>query len=123
MEAIHTLVHAKYTGSSDEDGYPTGDVYEDPVERPAYAIYPLSSELDNTATYDRRVITSQVVLVPDVSPYSPRDIVRLPGTKPEAERTYFVSEDVRDYSNGPFGFKPSLGATAFGEIVLEKVAG
>ena len=123
MEPIHLLLHCPYTGSSDADGYPTGDSYGDPVERHAYAIYPLSSDLDSAADYDRRVVTSRVVMVPDVSVYSPRDIVRLPGTQPEAERTYFVSEDVRDYSTGPFGFKPSINAEAFGEIVVEKVSG
>lgn len=113
MNALYTVAHSKYTGSTDSDGYPTGDDYATPVSRPAYAIYPLSSKLDISGDYDRRVITSKVVMVPDVSPYSPRDKVVLPGSPIE----YWVSQDVRDYTQGPFGFKPG------GEIILEVVSG
>lgn len=117
MNTIYTLSHAAYSGSTDSDGYPTGDAYETAVDRPAFAIYPLSSQLNMTGDYDRRVITSKVVMVPDVSPYSPRDRVVLPGTDPVEDRTYFVSEDVRDYTTGPFSYRPG------GEVVLEKVEG
>jgi hypothetical protein len=114
----YTVQHFAYTGSTDSDGYPTGDGYATPVARPAYDIYPLSSQLNMTGDYDRRVITSKVMQVPDVSPYSARDKVVVPGG---AE--YIVSEDVRDYSTGPFTFRPSGDATHFGEVVLEVVAG
>lgn len=117
MQAQFTVSHSAYTGSTDVDGYPTGDAYAPAVERPAYAIYPLASQLNMTGDYDRRVVTSKVVMVPDVSPYSPRDKVALDGVE------YFVSEDERDYSTGPFGFKPSPDAEKFGEIVLEVVTG
>lgn len=117
MNAQYVLSHAKYTKSADADGYPTGDSYSEPTDRLAYAIYPLSSQLDAGGDYDRRVITSKVVLVPDVSPYSARDIVVIPGSGPAEDRTYFVSEDVRDYTTGPFGYKPG------GEVILEKVTG
>lgn len=111
MQPQYTVSHSAYTGSTDADGYPTGDAYSAAVDRLAYAIYPLSSQLNMTGEYDRRVVTSKVVMVPDVSPYSPRDKVILPGSNVE----YFVSEDVRDYNTGPFGYFPG------GEIVLEVV--
>lgn len=125
MDAAYVIQHASYTGSTDSDGYPAGDAYAAAVERPAYAIYPLSSQLNLSGDYDRRVITSKVVMVPDVSVYTPRDQVVLPVPVGETliNRTYFVSEDVRDYSSGPFGFEPSNTAAAFGEIVVEKVTG
>lgn len=117
ITAKYTVSHSKYTGSSSNGGYPTGDVHADLVVRKAIAIYPLASQLNMTGDYDRRVITSKVMMVADVSPYSPRDKVVLPGAGTEAERTYFVSEDVRDYTTGPFPYKPG------GEVVLEKVTG
>lgn len=125
MEASFAVSHAKYTGSTDADGYPTGDDYDEPVDRKVFGWYPLSSQLNSTGDYDRRVVTSKVIMVPDVSPYSPRDKVTLPdangvlsGTDDEvAKRTYWVSEDVRDYTTGPFGYRPG------GEVVIEVVTG
>jgi hypothetical protein len=125
MQASFTVSHAKYTGSTDADGYPTGDAYATPVPRRVFGWYPLSSQLNPSGDYDRRIVTSKVVMVPDVAPYSPRDKVILPdangvlsGTDDEvAKRTYWVSEDVRDYTTGPFGYRPG------GEVVLEVVAG
>jgi hypothetical protein len=113
MQASIPVSHAKYTGSSDNQGYPTGDAFDSPVSRMVYGIYPLSSQLSASGDYDRRVITSKVLLVPDVAPYSPRDKVILPGSTTE----YWVSEDVRDYTTGPFGYKPG------GEVVLEVATG
>jgi hypothetical protein len=113
VQPSFTVSHSAYTGSSDADGYPTGDAYAAPVARLAYAIYPLASQLNMTGDYDRRVVTSKIVMVPDVSPYSPRDKVVLPGSDTE----YFVSEDVRDYTTGPFGYRPG------GEVILEVVTG
>lgn len=125
MQASFTVSHAKYTGSTDSDGYPTGDAYAAPVSRVVFGWYPLSSQLNPSGDYDRRIVTSKVVMVPDVAPYSPRDKVVLPdangvlsGTEDEvAKRTYWVSQDVRDYTTGPFGYKPG------GEVVLEVVTG
>lgn len=114
---MYTVSHAKYTGSTSSDGYPTGDTYATAVDRTVSGWYPLSSNLSPAGEYDRRVITSKVVLVPDASPFSARDKVVLPGTEPVEDRTYFVSEDVRDYNTGPYGYNPG------GEIVIEKVTG
>ena len=116
LSAKYKILHKSYAGSTDSEGYPTGDDHSDPVERKAYGWYPLSSVLEMTGDYDRRVITSKVLLVPDVAPYAPRDVVIL-GTDPTGEQ-YFVSEDVRDYSTGPFST-----TTKGGEIILEKVSG
>lgn len=117
MRRIRTILHSAYTGSSDTDGYPTGDEYGSAIERASYGWYPLSSQLSPAGEYDRRVITSKVVLVPDPTVFSARDKVVLPGTDAEVDRTYFVSEDMRDYTTGPYGYDPG------GEIVVEKVAG
>jgi hypothetical protein len=116
LNAKYTILHRSYTGSTDSEGYPTGDDHDDAVQRKAYGWYPLASVLEMSGEYDRRVITSKVLLVPDVSPYAPRDIVIL-STDPDGD-SYFVSQDVRDYSTGPFA-----SATKGGEIILEKVSG
>jgi hypothetical protein len=111
MIAKYTVQHHVYTGSTDDDGYPTGDEFAAPVDRPAYGLEPLSSRLDTSGTYDRRVITSKVMGVPDPGLFSPRDKVVWYGA------AYFVSEDVRDYTTGPFSRGPG------GEVVLEVVTG
>lgn len=113
MEANYVLHHSKYVGSTDADGYPTGDEYDEPVSRTVFGWYPLSSQLSMTGDYDRRVVTSKVIMVPDVSPYSPRDKVVLP----DSDTEYWVSEDVRDYTTGPFGYRPG------GEVVIEVATG
>lgn len=113
MEASFVVSHATYTGSTDSDGYPTGDAYDEPVDRKVFGWYPLSSQLSPAGEYDRRVVTSKVVLVPDTAPYAPRDRVVLP----DSDTEYYVSEDVRNYNTGPFGFRPG------GEVVLEVVTG
>lgn len=105
-------MHAPYTGSTDTDGYPTGDEYGTAVERVSYGWYPLSSQLSPAGEYDRRVITSKVVLVPDPTVFAARDRVTLP-----TDDVYFVSEDIRDYTTGPYQYDPG------GEIVIEKVTG
>jgi hypothetical protein len=112
----YTILHLKYTGSTGDQGYPGEDQEDSAVQRKAYGWYPYSSHMDMSADYDRRLITSIVLLVPDVSPYSPRDKVIL-STDPDGDQ-YFVSEGVRDYSTGPF-----VSATKGGEIILEKVSG
>lgn len=120
MEATYTIQHQKYTGSTTVDGYPKPADFQAPVSRVAYGWFPSSghssvsaSSMSGEQDYTRRVITSKVVMVPDTSPYSVRDQIVLPGeTDP-----YFVSEDVRNYTTGPFGYQPG------GEIVVEKVTG
>lgn len=117
MRRVRTIQHAPYTGSTDNDGYPTGDAHGTAVDRPSYGWYPLSSQLSPAGEYDRRVITSKVVLVPDPKVFKARDKIVLPGDGAEDDRTYFVSEDMRDYTTGPYGYDPG------GEIVIEKVTG
>lgn len=111
MIAKYTVQHSVYTGSTDADGYPTGDNYASAVDRPAYGLEPLSSRLDASAEYDRRVITSKILGVPDPSVFSVRDKVVWYGD------AFFVSEDIRDYRTGPFSEGPG------GEVILEKVTG
>lgn len=123
MQARIPVSHARYTGSSGNDGYPGGDEHDSPVDRLAYAIYPLSVQLSGSAEYDRRVLRSKVILVPDISVYSARDNVVIPGSGSDEDRTYFVTQPDGDFSFGPFGFKPGSDATAFGQIVVEKVTG
>jgi hypothetical protein len=113
LTAKYTVQHSPYTGSTDSDGYPTGDAFGAAVSRPAFGWYALSSVLNPTGDYDRRVVTSKVLMVPDVSPYSPRDKVVLP----DSDTEYWVSQDVRDDTTGPFAYQPG------GEVVLEVVTG
>lgn len=130
MQAPYTIQHSPYTGSTDNQGYPTDDEFGPTVNRQAYGWSPgqgnsgsSASAVNGGGDYDRRVVSYKVLLLPDVAPFHVRDRVVLPGDGDLADRTYFVSADVRDYSTGPFGFKPSPDATAFGEIVLEKITG
>ena len=111
MFAKYTVQHSAYTGSTDADGYPTGDEWDEPVDRVAYGLEPLASRLDSSMTYDRRVISSKILGVPDPTVYSPRDKVSWYGVD------YFVSEDVRDYTTGPFSPGPG------GDVILEVVTG
>lgn len=112
MEALKVIGHAKYVGSMSEDGYPGAPTFQETVDRPSYGWYPLASEVPlGNDDYTQRVITSLVVGVPDVTPYAAGDLVVLAG------QDYVVSEDVRDYTTGPFGRGPG------GVIIVEKVAG
>lgn len=112
MRKKRAIRYAPYAGSTDSEGYPTGDVYGTEVDRDAWGWYPLSSQLSPAGEYDRRVITSKVMLVENPTDYAPRDKVILP-----TDDVYFVSEDMRDYAKGPY--RDFNG----GEIVLEKVTG
>lgn len=115
----YTVQHAKYIGSMDDEGYATGDEFEDPVDRPAYGWYPgqgagtsASSASDTGGgDYERRLITYKIVQVPDPTPYSLRDKVTLDG------EDYFVAGDVMNYNTGPFGFQPG------GEVFVQRVTG
>lgn len=104
--------HAKYVGSMSVDGYPGAPAFEGTVSRPSYGWYPLASEVPlGNNDYTQRVITSLVVGVPDVSPYKAGDLVIL------ADGNYVVSEDVRDFTTGPWPGSPG------GVIIVEKVTG
>ncbi|OCB15081.1 hypothetical protein [Mycobacterium intracellulare] len=116
---ITQIQHKKYVGSTDAEGYPTGDNYEPTAQlRDTWGWYPLSSQLSQAQEYDRRVMTSKVLLVPDPAVFSPRDRVALPGDDIDDDAVaFFVSEDNRDYSTGPFSRKQR------GEVVIERVSG
>ena len=110
MEANYVVSHAKFVDSADPGG--SGSTYEAPASRNVFGWYREKQTISNPDTDDHVSARPTVVLVPDVSPYAPRDCVVLPGQTPEADRTFFVTEDIRDYTKGPFGFRPG------GEIVL-----
>lgn len=112
MQALKTIGHAKYVGSMSEDGYPGSPAFQPTVDRESYGWYPLASEVPlGNDDYTQRVISSLVVGVPDVTPYAPGDLVILNG------EDYVVSEDVRDFTTGPFGRGPG------GVVIVEKVTG
>ena len=120
MEAAYTIQHASYQPpGTDGDGYPIPEGHGDPVDRQVYGWYPQSSEATvGNDELSHRVITNKIVMVPDVSPYKPGDRVAFPGDDiTDDESAYRVSEDVRDFNTGPFGFKPG------GAIVVERVRG
>jgi hypothetical protein len=89
------------------------------VDRLVYGWYPQSSEIPvGNDELMQRVITNKIVMVPDVSPYSPGDRIAFPGDDiTDDESAYRVSEDVRDFNTGPFEYKPG------GAIVVERVRG
>jgi hypothetical protein len=112
MDAAKTIGHAKYVGSMSTDGYPGSPTFQATVDRPSYGWYPLASEVPiGNDDYSQRVITSLVVGVPDATVYRPGDLVILNG------ENYVVSEDVRDFTTGPFGIGPG------GVVIVEKVSG
>jgi hypothetical protein len=112
MEALKTVGHAKYVGSMSADGYPGSPTFQPTVRRPSYGWYPQASEVPlGNDDYTQRVISSLVVGVPDVTVYAPGDLVVI-----DAEN-FIVSEDVRDFTTGPFGTGPG------GVIIVEKVTG
>jgi hypothetical protein len=51
LTAKYTVQHSPYTGSTDSDGYPTGDAFGAAVSRPAFGWYALSSVLNPTGDY------------------------------------------------------------------------
>lgn len=119
VRRVRKIQHAPYVGSTDSDGYPSGDTYGAVVERDSWGWYPLSSQLSPAGEYDRRVVTSKVVLVPDPTVFAPRDRIALTGGDiTDDAQSYFVSEDMRDYSTGPYRDDFECG-----EIVIEKVSG
>ena len=100
MDAAKTIGHAKYVGSMSADGYPGSPTFQPTQDRPSYGWYPLASEVPlGNDDYTQRVITSLVVGVPDVTPYAAGDLVVIAG------EDYVVSEDVRDFTTGPFGHR------------------
>ena len=119
MRAKFAITHAPFTGSTAADGTAGPPQYGTPVSREVFGWYPKSSELVGGAPgassanddYTHRVNTSLVVLVPDVSVYKSGDKVTIDSA------AYLVSEDVRDFTTGPFGYKPG------GQIVVEKTSG
>jgi hypothetical protein len=117
MDAQKTIGHRKYIGSMSADGYPGMPTFSPPDtappnQYPSYGWYPLASEVPlGNDDYTQRVITSLVVGVPDVKLYAAGDLVILDG------ENYVVSEDVRDYTTGPFGRGPG------GVVIVEKVSG
>jgi hypothetical protein len=117
MQALKTIGHRAYMGVMSYDGYPGSPTFsppdtEPPHEYPAYGWHPQASDVPlGNDDYSQRVIASMVVGVPDVSLYKAGDLVILNG------KDYVVSEDVRDYTNGPFSEGPG------GEVVCERVTG
>lgn len=104
-------------GAMSVDGYPGSPTFtppdtQPPHQYPAYGWYPLASEVPlGNDDYTQRVIASIAVGVPDVSLYKPGDLVILDG------EDFVVSQDVRDFTTGPFG-------TGYGGvIVVERVTG
>ena len=109
--------YRKYNGSMSVDGYPGSPTFTPPDDQPAeerdaYGWAPLVSQVPlGNDDYTQRVIASIVIGVPDPTIYAPGDLVILNG------RDYVVSEDVRDYRNGPYSVGPG------GEVIVEKVTG
>ena len=112
MNANYTISHASYTGYTAADGTAGPPQYGTVVSRKVFGWYPLSSEVpigDDDVTH--RVETSLVVMVPDVSPYKVGDKLTI------GAKDYLVYEDVRDFTTGPFGYKPG------GALIVERVSG
>jgi hypothetical protein len=125
MRARFTIGRARYVpGGVDADGYSRAAGFADPEPVSVYGWQPLASDMPVGAELTRRIITSKLVLVPDVSLWQPTDKVWLYGLAIDGEFTpadpkdfYQVSEDVRDFNTGPFGYKPG------GAVVIERTQG
>ncbi|WNM74105.1 head-to-tail stopper [Mycobacterium Phage Nergal] len=129
MRTRFTIGRASWRpGYVDADGYSHPAGHSDPRPTKVYGWQPLASDMPMGAELTRRIITSKIVLVPDVSSWQPSDKVWLYGTvdDPDEPTTfepadaadfYLVSEDVRDYNTGPFGYRPG------GAVVIERTQG
>lgn len=126
MEAQYTIKHASYTApGTDADGYPIPEGHGAAVDRQVFGWYPQSSQAGAGAStvvtgdeYAQRIITNKIVMVPDVTIYTPGDLIAFPGDDiTDDESAYRVSRDVQDFNTGPFGYKPG------GAIVVERVRG
>ena len=117
MEARYLVGHRKYMGSLTPTGYPGSPTFippedQPPNEYPAYGWYSLTAEWPvGNDDYTQRLIKSLAVGVPDVTLYEPGDLVILDG------EDFVVSEDVRDFTKGPFGDGPG------GLVIVERVTG
>lgn len=120
MQAAYTIQHATYQlGAVDDDGYPVPEGYGAAVDRQVFGWYPQTSEIPvGNDELAQRIITNKIVMVPDVAVYHPGDRIAFPGDDiNDDESAYRVSEDVRDFNTGPFGYKPG------GAVVVERVRG
>lgn len=126
MRTRFTIGRALYTaGGLDEDNYSTAPGWSDTIEPiEVYGWQPLASDMPIGSEFTHRVITSKLLLVPDVSPWHPSDKVWLSGTvtagvfiPANPADVFYVSEDVRDFNTGPFGFKPG------GAVVISRTQG
>lgn len=111
ITAKYTITHAAYTGSTDSEGYPTADSYASPVDRQVYGWSSGDSKLDDSSDYTKRYVQSVELLVPDVSPYSPRDKVAL-----SVGDEWFVTA-TNDFNTGPLSYRPG------GTVIIEQVTG
>jgi hypothetical protein len=93
------------------DGYPSVPQYGDPVSRLVYGWEQQSSDVQESDDTTTRVITRLTVLVPNVSPYKPRDKVTISGLD------FFVAATPNDMTTGPFGYTPG------GTVLVERVDG
>ena len=130
MRTAYTVGRAsRIDGTVDEDGYSHPEGFG-PVEAvQIYGMQPGPSSIPIGAEVTERVITSKLLLVPDTALFAPGDRVWTDGTveddpltggtftPAQPGRWYSVSEDVRDYSTGPFGYRPG------GAVAIEKVDG
>lgn len=128
MRARFWVGRASFTpGTVDDDGYSVPAAHGDIEAVKVFGWYPLASDMPVGAELTRRIVTSKIILVPDVSGWQPSDKVWLIGTvededNPVAEPAdlddfYLVSEDVRDFNTGPFGYRPG------GAVVIERTQG
>lgn len=111
LAANYPIAHSAYTDGTDASGYRNKGDYATPVTRMIFAPAPESSTLTEGEEFTTRVSTRKILLVPDVTVFKVRDKVTLP------EGDFLVCESVRDYTAGPFGYKPG------GEVIVEKTDG
>lgn len=82
------------------------------MTRNVFGWYPSGSQVPvGNDDVTLRVVNSLIVLVPDPSLFKAADKVTIQA------KDYLVSQDVQDFTTGPFGYKPG------GQIVVEKVSG
>lgn len=111
LAANYPIQHSVYSDGTSATGYRKPGSYADPVDRMIYGPAPDSSNLTEGEEYTTRVSTRLTLLVPDVTVFKVRDKVTLP------EGDFLVSESVRDYTRGPFRYKPG------GEVIVERTDG
>jgi hypothetical protein len=126
MRAGLPIVHeARTAAGSDADGYTVAESWAAGVDRLVISWEPEHLDVQVTAGYQMRVSNRQLVMVDDVTPYSPNDHIVLGKTVDDVEPgdDRMRVDEIRDYQHSPLGMISGVFGTAPGVLVVEHISG